>query len=1031
MPSKSKAQHRLMTAVAHDPAFAKKAGIPVSVGQDFVAADKQRYAEGGHVGMEHTRSSGQDASTQPLSGSALKALVRGWIAGTAGLPGDLEGLARTLDKYTTFNPTARALKDTTPVLPTSDFYKEWLPGKQQGDAAVNELGSIFGGVGATKPVALGKGALSRIAAVEAGPRAGSLAAQRGVIKAPGGNWLSGSIEDALKGLKNPYVDKYKQAVVDYGPDKAGQYVANPGVSAEALNTWIDKKLGNYVRNDMATERDPIRALAEQGIIHADLHPFGPAINSSVSKLRSETGFPISGSGKSDLAKTWENVSDSMLRQKPASYYQQGIGEVDDWLTKVPPETAIYQTKDNSLPSNLGFNHLIDELRNATGINSGLPPQLRLKPEDLAKVSVPQAVQRVAQINQWRADQKAAADLARANNAATVLHKDYPEKGYRWVELRKPSDLPEGWADTTTDGSRFRGPKGEISRNDPRISLLQDALEYEGDTMQHCVGRYCAKVADGSTRIYSLRDAKGRPHVTIEEGKPSLVSKAYLESLPDPDKQSAGDIFEAPSTMYDYIHRHRKGNGDFDEFAVKTLTEHGYDTPPPRILQIKGKQNSKPNDEYLPFVQDFVRSGKWSDVGDLQNTGFRRATDAWNPNEEKMIRAAGIDFPTYATQQEIDTINQQVWPGLMGPAKPPGFAEGGSVSGKAPTWQDAYDEFQKAHQAQYGIGIDRPWSQDEDAARAKQQIDQKYIDALKAYDPTLAPDASVLGVNAQPNAYVPKPDEGGWLSKQLSNVGNIFRPAVQSVDDLYKDVGKATSGTINEASKLASESTGGIVSPDAAKVAAVIAYLVATGDAAGAAKASATELAPEALLSLGPTPEFAWSDALTSGLSSSGFPTNSIFQAPYIAGTSGATMSDAVMADLLGHGSQIGLNVANLGQSVNEILNAADLQKFLGGQTSGLVGNTAASVAGPFGPAINIGRSVFNGIPLADAAAKAVGSVALGKAIQGVAKETGLPTAVVGAGANYGVTGNAPQASDVAKTAISLYNSSNAKQRRKA
>ena len=39
MPSKSPAQHRLMEAVSHNPAFAKKAGIPQSVGRDFAAAD--------------------------------------------------------------------------------------------------------------------------------------------------------------------------------------------------------------------------------------------------------------------------------------------------------------------------------------------------------------------------------------------------------------------------------------------------------------------------------------------------------------------------------------------------------------------------------------------------------------------------------------------------------------------------------------------------------------------------------------------------------------------------------------------------------------------------------------------------------------------------------------------------------------------------------------------------------------------------------------------------------------------------------
>ena len=41
MPSTSAKQHRFMEAVAHDPKFAKKAGVPQSVGQDFAEADKR------------------------------------------------------------------------------------------------------------------------------------------------------------------------------------------------------------------------------------------------------------------------------------------------------------------------------------------------------------------------------------------------------------------------------------------------------------------------------------------------------------------------------------------------------------------------------------------------------------------------------------------------------------------------------------------------------------------------------------------------------------------------------------------------------------------------------------------------------------------------------------------------------------------------------------------------------------------------------------------------------------------------------
>lgn len=40
MPSTSQAQARLMAAAAHDPAFAKKAGVPQSVAKEFNQEDK-------------------------------------------------------------------------------------------------------------------------------------------------------------------------------------------------------------------------------------------------------------------------------------------------------------------------------------------------------------------------------------------------------------------------------------------------------------------------------------------------------------------------------------------------------------------------------------------------------------------------------------------------------------------------------------------------------------------------------------------------------------------------------------------------------------------------------------------------------------------------------------------------------------------------------------------------------------------------------------------------------------------------------
>ena len=571
------------------------------------------YAQGGPVnkpqGMEHTRSEGQDASTQPLTGSALKALVRGWIAGTAGLPGDIEGLARKGVNWS-FGPGGVNV-DEAPALPTSEFYKDWLPGKQQGDEMINDIGSVFGGVGATKPVSLAKGALSRVAAAAPGPMAGSRAAMRGVIKAPGGNWLSGSVEDALKGLK-VRIETPADATVRIPWTEADEL---ENVPRHALNNFIDKQLRNYVRNDMATERDPIRALAERGVLHYDPRAPSQTYQGMVMGKRVKEGFPAEGSSASDLARRYEMASDRAVTNGTYRDNRRFGASLEDDLRKLGGDYAIQNPdakaygfdRGVSAGRDLGFDHLMDELRNAVNINSGLPAHLRLDPESLARVSVPQAVERVAKINDWRAAQKAAADQALANNAATVLHKDYPDKGFKWVEL-KAGDLPDGWSQRkdALGVDMVYGPDGYSTNawsiKDPRRAALADALKYEGDTMGHCVGGYCDDVASGKSRIYSLRDAKGQPHTTVEV-EPDIRPRESFEG-----------------------------------------------EPTPRIVQIKGKGNKAPNPEYLPYVQDFVKSGKWGDVGDLRNTGL-------------------VKHPSgYLTQEELQALGQA----------PQGFASGGAV-----------------------------------------------------------------------------------------------------------------------------------------------------------------------------------------------------------------------------------------------------------------------------------------------------------------------------------------------------------------
>jgi hypothetical protein len=59
VPSTSKKQHGFMAAVANNPKFAKKVGVPKSVGEEFMKADKGRkFRQGG--ALKET-----DAETNP------------------------------------------------------------------------------------------------------------------------------------------------------------------------------------------------------------------------------------------------------------------------------------------------------------------------------------------------------------------------------------------------------------------------------------------------------------------------------------------------------------------------------------------------------------------------------------------------------------------------------------------------------------------------------------------------------------------------------------------------------------------------------------------------------------------------------------------------------------------------------------------------------------------------------------------------------------------------------------------------------
>lgn len=632
-------------------------------------------------------------------------LARGWVAGTLGLPGDIESLGRMAVNFA-FGPGGVNV-DETPVLPTSEFYQEYLPGGDERPAAkfASGLGALAGGAGSTKVAgAAVKGAKATGKAL--GPTAAGMAEsylQRSglapsVIKPKGGNWLTGDVEKQTGRLRNqqiedqaylqamrnpevrePYSDWLNQKLAENpeyrnvpGIQAYNQFAKEsnlPAIRAEgpeaAVNEWIDTKLNKYIRNEMGTPEDPVRKLAERDILHFEPQQvFGDA-PSTLMRKRASAGMPTPLFGKSEMARKWESLADRAIDPFPAASYKYGALDENfqasnPWLEKVPDEVMVYKAK--GLERNMGFDHLIDELRNATSANSDLPANLRWKPEDLKKVTMEQAVERVAKINEYRAAKKAEADELLSRNPATFQFKDYEvvpgtqepnSKGLSWKQIRPPNlEMPQGIKrvqQSATQGGIDVPGVGFISAKwDPKTGLdwagaerdakkllgkkpLQEALDYEADVMGHCVRGYCNDVLSGNKKIYSLRDKKGEPHVTIEVQHGEMRGGQSLE---------------------DYLNQ------------------------PPQIVQIKGKGNAAPKAEYLPFVQDFVRSGNWSRVGDFKNTGLIEVGEKSAVGQ--MLKQAGeTNIPPYVTRQEYDQIIDRF--GLRpGFGLPQGYAKGGLV-----------------------------------------------------------------------------------------------------------------------------------------------------------------------------------------------------------------------------------------------------------------------------------------------------------------------------------------------------------------
>ena len=505
-------------------------------------------------------------------------------------------------------------------------------------------------------------------------------------------------EDQARSMSQNWVDSFnknasvERAVRRIADNRLG-LVSDANGPLSQLQSWFLRAAPRYIKNEMGTAEDPMRALAERGALHVAMSP---------DEWSQAAGDVIKGDTIGDVLGLNQLYPKEGAMPGAGDDFRASVVTNMPWLTKAPVTDQVYRIGDtHTLEDKMGLAHILDEMRNAMHERSDLPPDLAVRPESLGRMGLAQAAERVGLINQWRAKQAEQAALSAMDSPAIHTFKEYAENnpmGLRWVELKAPKDAQDTSKfdisyDPTEEGYVVVDPAGRVAGVKPTqdlaeelaaqtadYNLLEDALRYEGDTMGHCVGGYCDDVLGGRSRIFSLRDAKGEPHVTIETSpgqQRTALADIPRDALDQITAAARADTDQVAGPMGISPDDPRWVRTYQTNLALKQREWLGANPQPDSIVQIKGKQNRAPKDDYLPFVQDFVKSGKWGNVGDLENTGLTRLPDGRYITAQQMTEGmtrARAELPPHVDPSSMLTFN---WEGLSPYFE--GYAIGGRVA----------------------------------------------------------------------------------------------------------------------------------------------------------------------------------------------------------------------------------------------------------------------------------------------------------------------------------------------------------------
>ena len=535
----------------------------------------------------------------------------------------------------------------------------------------------------------------------------------GVVKpVKGGAWLDASVNKYIDHLRPEYslddmpaflqrIAKWKDEI-SKGNDS--EHLVQPLREYEdlvkrlpaydAMHSWLDKNLRNYIKNEMGTPFDPLRKLAdEKGKTHLTPQQLEdqPYLG-RVQKFREKSGMPVQGMAKTPTGKSWEDTADMAIEYKPASQYQnrrswvaefgpfaedtyhtqeeanaaneevrkqfealaqtnpRGYEILQRQLKENPPQ--VYQTgplAKHSWIANKDPNEIIYHIEDGAGLNfDSVRDTLlndmiegNLQPSSLKNVSVSQAVARhqEAQAEAAAKAEKMAAEQAKKNLSADV-YKEYPT-GHKWIKLPDPTASKENMEFVNNVGTD--------------LGLC---------TQHEWAARDYGNSQEGK-QLYALIDPKGRPHLQAQT-QPAPFEKEHWDKIPRDDQINISKEINKWAQGLDY----RPTPIDVRAMTGRIASEFGYE-PPVDLTELKPPSNSWEGqfsldreqkysgykDTYQPFLDDFVKSGNWNEVSrsDLNNTSLAEI----KPNEQANASMIGLQMPRFVPKEHRYMLQDQL------------------------------------------------------------------------------------------------------------------------------------------------------------------------------------------------------------------------------------------------------------------------------------------------------------------------------------------------------------------------------------